>query len=456
MSKIKALNINILFIVIASIIGTTFSILFPLYQTPDELTHINMIYDERNLNINFHDVNDEYTGSNNLIKNENKKVEKENYFDLNKKIHVSQKFKIPKITIVRHFPQWIGMLIGEIFHLPTFFYITLCELIAMFFYIFICNRALKIVPVKKHLMMFIMLLPICCQQMSSFSYDVVLNSFCFLFIAYVFYLKNECVPIKIKEIIILLFILIIIGICKIPYLILGFLCLILLNKQKINLLSKKKKIILVITILLFFILLIVIGCKILLKYNIGRLLISSIDHPIDTIKLFYRTIKSFIFGYFESIVGNLGWYDVKVSRIFVLLTYILMFILTIFNFESEEQTESVKELKLAKNDKFIIGLFSIILICLIILSMFNWTLYLEKIPNYNNLSLEEYSYYLKNMKVIVGVQGRYFIPVIPLLLITLKTWNIKNTEICSNIILLCYYIIFYIYYVYILLNRYWF
>ena len=84
MNKIKNIDINKLFIIIASILGITFSILFPLYQTPDELTHIDMIYGERNIKASFLEINEGYSGTENIMNNENQKVNLKEYFDFTK------------------------------------------------------------------------------------------------------------------------------------------------------------------------------------------------------------------------------------------------------------------------------------------------------------------------------------------------------------------------------------
>lgn len=451
MKKNKNIKINILFIIISFIIGVTFSILFPLYQVPDELTHIDMIYEERNLNYNFLDVNDEYTGTENIIKKSDNRVQTSKYFDFNKKIDLDFEFKLPKLTIIRHFPQWIGMMLGEFFKVPVFVYITICELMALMFYIYVCNKAISIMPIKKELFMFIMLLPVCCQQMSSFSYDVVLNSFSFLFIAYMFNLKFNEEKINIKNILLTLIILLVIGICKIPYITLGLLYLLLVDYKK--LLKKLKEIkkvwiILGITGLIIFTL---ICLNFVININFVKILLASLSNPIDTFLILCRTMINFIFGYAESIVGNLGWFDVKISRLFVVFVYTILLILTFINFKKQEDKSKYK---FSKKDKIIIFITILILIYVIVLSMFSWTLHINKVPNYNNLSISKYANYLKKTNYIVGVQGRYFIPIIPLILIPIQyKKNIKNFNL--NIIIILYYLIFYIYYFIVLLNRYW-
>lgn len=469
--KFKNMTINKIFIFLASIIGITFSVCFPLTQIPDEITHINMIYEERNLDIKFSDINNDYSGFDDISKNENNIVQKSKYFNLSKKIDIGIKLTIPKISIIRHFPQYIGMLIGELLHLPVFFYLTLCELFALAFYIFVCNIALKKMPFKKSLMMFIMLLPVCSQQMSSFSYDVVLNSVCFLFIAYIMDLKFKKDKILIKDILILLLCLSIIFICKMPYVLLALLVFVLpfskfeFKTKKINItydnikkVLKKYKIICFIVSLIFLAVSGIIAYKVLLKMSIGRILIASLLNFKDTLLLFKRSISIFLPYYLETIVGNLGIFNVNTSSIFEFFVYISLFIITFFNYKIVKNKILIENIKFSKRDNLIIYCIVILFIYIIILSMFEWTMYCTKIPNYHNLTVSQLGDYIRKLPYIGGVQGRYFIPIIPLILIPLNSSKITEKLLKLNpfIYQIVYYFIFYIYLTIVLLNRYWF
>lgn len=456
--KKKNININRCFVIIASVIGIAFSILYPLYQIPDELTHIDMIYSERNLNIKFLEVNQGFSGTENIARHPKKTVNINKYFDLSKKIDYGFKFKIPKVLLIRHFPQFVGMLVGEILHLPVLFYITFCELTALFFYIFICNKALKKIPFKKDLFMMIMLLPVCCQQMASFSYDVMLNSFSFLYIASIFecvFCKDKVINKDFYKLFLMLFV---IFICKIPYVLLAFLIFIIpRSKVEINIFGKKIygediKIRYFIIFGLFLILLLFPFRDKLLKISIFRIFLASLKNFTGTIFLYYRTFKIFVCGYFETIVGNLGWFDVKVSIVFEVFVYLSLFILT-FNITKKEYENN------KYNFKQLLIIF-IVIICLsyvIILAMFEWTLFCTHIPNYEKLSIDEYANYISILPYIGGVQGRYFIPIIPLILIPMKNDKLKKITNKINPLYyqLVYYIVLFVYLSFILLNRYW-
>lgn len=89
--------------------------------------------------------------------------------------------------------------------------------------------------------------------------------------------------------------------------------------------------------------------------------------------------------------------------------------------------------------------------------MFEWTLYCTKIPGYKTFNISEIGDYITKLPYIGGVQGRYFIPVLPLILLPLNSVKITNKLVKINPIVyqIIYYIIVFVYLVIILLNRYW-
>ena len=466
--SLKRIGINKLFIVVGLVIGIISSILVPLHEIPDELTHINFSYDERGLDIEFSDVNSGYMGSKNIIVNNRNKVKKGTYFDMTKKITVDNKFGIPKVTIIRHFPQIIGMVIGEFLHLPVFIYLTICELFGLIFYIIVCSKALQKMPFKKNLMMFIMLLPVCIQQMASFSYDVMLNSFCFLFIATIMDLKFSKESITFVDLIKLLVYLIIITICKLPYALIGFLVFILpihkvnikLGNKKINYASiskmyNKNKIVYNAIGVFSVIVIVYIAYRFLLKIPNGRVLIASIVNFKSTLLLMKRSVEIFFPYYVETIVGNLGIFNIKTSIFFEIYIYVSLFLVCFADYGFT--TEKKKTYKFRKRDYVMIYMIVAIFIYVIILSMFIWTLYCTNVPNYEQLSMSELADYIRRLPYIGGVQGRYFIPIIPLILIPISSEKIskKLLRLSPNFYQVTYYVLLCAYFLITMATRFW-
>lgn len=466
--KFKNIGINKAFVIIASLIGVITSILIPLYQVPDEQTHINMIYNERNIKEKFpYSVSsNNFVGTEDIIKDPSKKVDVSKYFAFNNKIEVENSFNIPQISLIRHFPQCIGMIIGELLKLPLFIYITLCELCALAFYIFICNIALKKIPIKKNLMMMIMLLPVAIQQMASFSYDVVLNSFCFLFIAYILDLKYNNKKIDNFILLKLLFILFVIAVCKIPYIIVGLLIFILpIENVKLSFFKKeityetikekvrKHKLVSLIIFLLLTIIFFVALIKVLLKIDIGRILIASILNLKATAILYIKTLRLSLSFYFDTISGNLGWFDTRFSMLFQIYVYFSLFIFIFIGDKDIDDKNNVLKVR----DKVIFYIVACLLIYIIILSMFGWTLTCSGVQNVDKLSVDEYANYFKTLPFIGGVQGRYFIPVIPILLIPVNSKRIREMvdKLGPVLYQMFYYLILFVVMIYVLLFRYW-
>lgn len=461
----KYFNINIVFVILCLIFGLSSSLLFPFTQIPDEVTHINMTYDERNLDVKFFDVDSDFSGYENA--NDYGLIDTDIYFDLSKKIDMNYRFSIPNIMIIRHLPQFFGMIVGEVFNLPVFLYLTICELFALFFYTCVCNIALKKIPIKKNLFMMIMLLPICIQQMASFSYDVVLNSFCFLYIAYIFNLKFSQQKITNKDFLFLAMMLFVIGICKIPYILFALLILIL-PCSKIELTFFNKKILLsnikekvvkhkIVSSIIFLVLLLILvigSVYVLNKILIGRIVLASILHFKDSLSLLIRSAKIFLSYYFETIVGNLGIFNVKTSVFFEIFIYCSLLFITFYNISYGKKNN---EKKFSIYDLFVIYFVCCIFIYLIIFSMFEWTMYCTHIPNYKNFTISDISIYINKLPYIGGVQGRYFVPVLPLILIPISSKKLYNLVCKFNPILfqIMYYLLLYSYLFYVLINRYW-
>lgn len=462
-------NINKFFVIYASILGLSMSFLIPFHNVPDEIDHINLMYSERNLDDTYESVFGKFDASMDTTIHENNIVNQKDYFDNSKKVNVKNSFKLPKITSIKHFPQIIGSIIGEIFHVPYYIYLSSMEICGLIFYILVCNKALKKMPFKKETLMCIMLLPVCLQQMSSISYDTMLAAMCFIFISSIFELKYKEEIITLKDFVPLLIYLFIIAICKLPYVLLGLLVFILPlsnikfklfnldingeNLKKYVLNNKNKLISIFIFLMLIFS---VVGYFVLNKMTSGRVLICTILNPIDNLKIFYHTLRNELGFYVDTIFGNLGVFNIFTYKFVDAFLLGSLLIISLFSFKIKNNKEIVNDSKLCKFDKIILLITFIGVSYLIILSMFEWTLYLMDI-SYENFSVQEFSTYLKNVHSISGVQGRYFIPILPLILIPLGNKKVYEKTLRFNPIAFqtFYYIFLFCYMILLMLFRFW-
>lgn len=223
---------NTRFVLLASLFGIIYSFTIIPWQTPDEWAHLKMIGEGFN-NASLAEVlKDDMPFNEHFIKNNN-----EAHISIYELISVMTKKPsymlsdcIPNgisYEFIRHFPAAIGIILGILLRLPTYWVMQLGELFSLLFYVIICNYALRLTPVKKHLFEVVMLLPMCIQQMGSINYDSVLLPLSFFFVAYILYLKYQKNKITIKDITFLSVILIIITITKLPYGLMGLMILIL-------------------------------------------------------------------------------------------------------------------------------------------------------------------------------------------------------------------------------------
>lgn len=447
-----------LFVLLSLIFGITFSILIPIFQVPDEETHIKMIYKElgyENIDI------EKYIGSakNNasIIRNKNKKVDTKKYFSISNKLMVKFKFTIPKVSVLRHFPQAMALEISTIFHLPVFIAFFLAELFGVIFYTIVGYYTLKILPIKKDAMMFLMLLPIAVQQYSSFSYDCVTNAICFFMIAYILYLKFIKDSFELKDLVYFLLLLILICICKIPYVLLGLIIFIVpfkkwnikLKKLNINykFLNEHKYII----IPSFIILIITLACIVFEYFNnsyVIRTVYVSLMHPFSAIRLINRTIVTFFFEYVNSFFSELGWLETDYPFLIELLMIIFFLIFIFFDVDDDKY-------KLTVYDKIYIFIISLLMVCFTILSMLPWTVNAYGV-DIDNISNGTILYYIRNIKYIGGVQGRYFIPFI-FLIFLIFDFKCKGVfkKYKFQYFITIYYVVIYISSIMLLLSRYW-
>lgn len=445
-------RIYIVFVLLSLIFGTLFSIIIPLYQVPDELTHINYIYSyiSDDNDYNFYEETNYFGDTSRIIGDSKEKVNVSNYINFDKKL---DGLKIVHINyhIIRYFPQAIGIMISELFHFPIIIAITFSEILAIIFYTIICTIALKKMPIKKELFMMVMLLPMAIQQMGSFSYDMILNAFSFLFISYVLYYKFNKDKISLLNIFSLILILLLISFIKIPYILLGLLFFILSKERMFfydSLVSIKenKKSLFYVFIGLFSLIVLFIFIKYLLNISYFKVIMAFILNPLNGIILIIRTIFAHLKFYVAGLIGYFGWFDTKLSIVFyIFVIFSLFFINGLSNCNANKFNE---------REKICLFIVFIFIALIIIISMFDWTLSYLGFDTLN-YSVNDYANKF-NIKEILGVQGRYFIPIIFILFLPFSySFKFKNKKKLLVIYQICYYIIVFSYVIFVLLKRYW-
>lgn len=315
---------------------------------------------------------------------------------------------------VQYIPEVIGILIGKsITQIPIL--IAYCSrLVNMICCIVIMYFAVKKIPFGKNILLLLSVIPITIEGFTTISPDGLTIAVSALFISYTFYVafdKNKVCGTK--ETIILTIIGTIVSLCKIVYMPLIFLVLII-PKEKFN--SKKNKIVSMTIILSVGIILnflwLVYGCIALLNTNTntyvgtdqnGTLikLTTLLSNPMLYIQKMFYTFGLNFNKYFLSLFGGqLEWNEtIKID----IIPYMIFIIAMIATFSDEKL-----KIKFNKFQKIVMMLVIIIITILIFTSL------------YIQWSDNELTY-------IDGVQGRYFIPLLPLMLFLIAGLKIKTS-----------------------------
>lgn len=321
-----------------------------------------------------------------VIKNSNLKLN-------DKKIFYSYANK-SLYAFVCYIPQAIGVGIGRILNMPIVVQIILGKIFNYILYVLLIYLSLKYIPVKKELLFFISLLPMSLQEATSLAPDAMIICCLIALVSFIIYQRETKEATMSKKNMILLGILsIVISLCKIVYLPLIFLIFLIPN-EKFS--SKKQKKIYCMVICAISIILNLYWLSLSSSYlvafhnrsNSSLQLKYILTNPIKYIIILYKTIDYYTLIYLEELVGcSLGKFVVGTSPIMVLLSIIILFRLIIGVKKKGKVLFNIPE-------KWYISILLIGTTVLMFTSLYmQWTAYMAD--------------------MVDGVQGRYFIPLIP-------------------------------------------
>lgn len=414
------------FVVMCFLIGSIYIFTIPPFVVPDEGSHIVTVYSKSNEIMNqetfdengqvvagpemgIYFIREEYPTASSYVRYLKGALGKTTNV-VNSKISLREPLPVKTIGYI---PQILGVNLGRIIGMNGEQVLLMGRLFALLWYCFIMYCAISIAPIKKMCFFIIGLLPMTIQQAISFSYDSVLLGFSFLLIAYLFKLIFDSKKISIKDLVIVGVLALGIGMIKyvyLPILALAF----LIPKEKFSAkLSKHKVMSLGISALL--------AVPVTLKLTViaqaaevmGKLrpdglyqyTIPYVLHHIgETIIIIVRTILENCSFYIESMIASpLGWVDIQIPEIIVWCFLIVLLLSSLF--DSERHRLSQKMVVTCGIITFIVG--GLVLAAMLI------------------------SYTYIGSDIINGVQGRYFLPVLPLAICLVQSKNIvikRNIE----------------------------
>lgn len=322
-----------------------------------------------------------------------------------------------------HLPQALGMLFTRLLGFGVSVQCFAARFANLAVAIFLIYNAIKYIPYKKSLVLFLGLLPVTFNISATMSSDSLTFALSLFYIAYILYLKYDFKgdTYTKKELAIVYTSTIILSLCKIVYLPLCFL-LIVLPKEKFG--SMKKKMIslsIVISISILLNLIWLIYCtRFLIEFNPGvnskEQLIYILTNPFEYLLIMFRTINFHFNIYISHLCGDaLGLYLVKAPEIFI---YICTALITLFFFKKDEQSD-------IKFDLFTKLVFLFVFVCIV--ALIYTSLYIQWNP--------------VKYPMVTGVQARYFLPILFLVAVIIDNDKLILKE-NINRYLLCFLLFF--------------
>lgn len=440
------------------IFGSIMMFLIPTWQVPDEYTHLNIIGNSIK-NEEFAEIiasNVDINGSRMITHYEEKVDIEELKAALFGKSEYNKDELMPRgisLSIVKHLPATLGILVGIVLGLPAYWVLQLGEFFSLLFYVCVCYFALKIMPIKKEMFAIILLMPIALQQAGGIGYDAVLIPLCFYWIAYVLYLKFK-EEIHLKDILNLILLWCIITYIKVPYCFLILLILILpLEKMHFQLgkIDVSGMVIKRYRLLVFsFASIMTIIVLYFMRNNFWiQLVVGLIKEWRRTLYLLESTGKNWGGSLITSSVGNFGWLDTPIVPAVAILVYIIIAITAMVNSDMKE------EKMLTTRDKLIVWGTMGILCLFTVFAMVNHTIMITLYGSESASETYNIQTALYQIPYIGGLQGRYFLPYVSLLFLPLPQLKQVNAK-KVGVVVPVFEIVLFAYIVYVLLARYWF
>ena len=308
---------------------------------------------------------------------------------------------------VQYLPQVIGFSIAKIFDFGPYLIGMFGRVFNLAFYILLGYFCLKLMPKSKMFYMLILLSPNMLQCATTLSADAFTNVIFLLLISLIFkicYSKNK---IDKKEKFLLLILCVVISLCKIVYLPIVFLIL-LINSNLFKNGNKEKIIFSSITILLS-----VLISFLWMSCTNGIFEIAYdqtefqkqfiLNNLINYFAVFVRTFSGYIIKYIECLfVGTTMFHSQLKMPALISFFYVILIVLSLL------KDKEKRKLNISK--RIFIGMVGIVIVGLI-----STAIYVQCTAQYYSIG----------NATIEGIQGRYFIPIIMLIPFVFQFKNIK-------------------------------
>ena len=312
-----------------------------------------------------------------------------------------------------YLPQAIGICIARMLNCSSVVLLTLGKLMNLLAFCAMAFWAVRRMPFGKTIMMAVTLLPMTINLAASMSYDAMLIGGSFMFIAQVLHLAYDEDKVEWKDIILLAVILAVISPCKIVYSLMVFLIL-LIPKEKYR--TKLMHVMIwVICIIAAIGSMMLVNATVISSYastavsdvpwsdEPGFTVYYVLHHPLDSARVFYDTLMYQGSYYHETMLGAyLGNLCEELDVPFIVLLFMTLALFALPLSDSEQDRQ------LSLKHKIIIAA-----VCAVIFGLLLGSMMIAWTPI--------------SSPVILGVQGRYFLPFLPILLLL-----IRNRKLALN------------------------
>jgi uncharacterized membrane protein len=428
------LNIQTIFLILASVSGILFAVFVPPNEVPDEGAHFARVYDIAQGNvipskevilpneflnilgkyhIGFaitHDVfsiNDyigdfkPYTSKDSYGQSKAQDEEKQLLFGANSVAHYSP---------VNYMPQTIGLLLGSALNLSARWVFLLGRLFGLAFYIVIAYTILRKSQSFQHSLLVLFAMPMTVYLAASYSADGMLFSLSFLYIHLIIASSDSQTNLTLKEKLLFSGLAILLALTKQISLVL-ILLLVAIPTSRFGSLKKKS---------------IFIGIQISIAFfcAIAWLFITSSDfstpnesvmprlqllyllsNPVSIIKIFFSTLVALQDFYFKSFVGYFGWLTTPMFD-FVYSLFVIGLVIAVFRDTQDTRNFTIQKVLIFA------GVFGLYVAGTMFSMYILWTAYMSEIAQ--------------------GVQGRYFIPAFPLILYVFASFRLIRIPIMAK------------------------
>jgi len=220
------------------------------------------------------------------------------------------RYKVKYSTIV-YMPQGLGLYLGRIWGLNEFNMLSMARIFNLLAYIGLTYISIRILPIYKNFMMAIGLLPMSLYQASSISADAIINGFLFLFIALIMKMTLQTRKISLYQLILPSLLLYIVYLAKPAYLPIALLIFIIPQSNYHGLSTRILRI-------LIFLGMTITAAGLLFAFSSGRLMLAEgnpvypdqlsfvLHNLIPTVRIFFHTLSKNAVQYMVWL-NTLGW-----------------------------------------------------------------------------------------------------------------------------------------------------